>query len=48
MPSLGVYMLVYEHFSCVLKQMIENPTDTETELMPKVAQLIAGGLAGKY
>lgn len=47
-PSLGVYMLVYEHLSCILKQVIEISTDTKTEPMPKFAQLIAGGLAGNY
>lgn len=45
-PSMGIYLLAYEHFCCMLKKLWEQHTEIKTEEMPKFIQVVGGGLAG--
>lgn len=43
---MGVYMLSYEHFCCMLKKL--SYSEKNEESMPIHVQIIAGGLAGNH
>lgn len=46
---MGIYMLTYEHFCCLMKKLWhdESHTDLKKEPMPRYIQIISGGVAGK-
>lgn len=43
---MGIYVLSYEHLSCVLNKLLYS--ETKIESIPKHVQLISGGVAGKH
>lgn len=47
-PSMGVYMLSYEHVCSMLKKLSydKRPIEMKKDSMPKYIQIISGGIAG--